>query len=106
MKEMTCRDWLRANNYEDVADLIDRAMASVAARECKTRRNWWEVLAGGKNGRPRTYESIEFPVLRAAQIHEGVPITPNALCRNNAEEPPAPRLTGRWPRKKRRKKTA
>ena len=103
---MTCRDWLRANNYEDIVDLIDRAMASMVARGSKQRRNWWEVLAGGKNGKPAKYESIEFPVLRAAQIHQGVPITPNALCRNTAEEPPAPRVTGRWPRKKRRKRTA
>jgi len=29
---MTCKDWLRANGYEDVVDLIDQAIAKMAAR--------------------------------------------------------------------------
>lgn len=29
---MTCRDWLQANGYKDVALLIDNAIAKMAAR--------------------------------------------------------------------------
>ena len=101
---MTCREWLGQNNYEDVLSLIDNAMAKMTARGSKQRRNWWEVLAGGVNGRPFQVEGIEFPILTAAQLHQGVQVTPNAICRNPNEQPPPPRKTGRWPRKKRGQK--
>lgn len=100
---MTCREWLEQNGYEDVVALIDQAMARMIARGSKQRRNWWEVLAGGINGKPGLCEGIEFPVLRAAQIHQGVPVTPNALCRNPVEQVPAVRQTRRWPLKKKRR---
>src|SRR6266852_3784644 len=76
-----CKDWLRAD-YPDVVQLIDQAEAISRARGSKQRRNWWEVLAGGSNGRPGVREGIEFPVLRCAQIHESRKVTPNAICRN------------------------
>lgn len=101
---MTCKEWLRANDYDDVADLTDRADERMHARGSKTRRNWWEKLAGGKNGKPLTCEGIEFPVLRAAQLHQNLEVTPNAICRNLNEIPPPPRTTGRWPQKKKSKR--
>jgi hypothetical protein len=101
---MTCREWLRENNYEDVLALIDEAMGKMASRSSKQRRNWWETLAGGANGRPFVVEGIEFPILRAAQLHERKPITPNAICRNPSEVPPEPRHTGRWPGRKKRRR--
>lgn len=96
-----CKDWLRAD-YPDVVELIDQAEAISHARGSKQRRNWWEVLAGGANGRPRVHEGIEFPVLRCAQIHQSRHITPNAISRNPNEQPPLPRQTGRWPRKRKK----
>ena len=93
---MTTRDWLRQNDYEDVAELIDEVMAARAARGSKERRNWWDVLAGGKDGRPNVVAGREFPVLRIAQARQGKPITPNAICRNNDERPPDMVRTGRW----------
>jgi hypothetical protein len=93
---MTCRDWLRANGYEDIADLIDEAMAKMTARDSKQRRNWWDILSGVKDGKPHIVEGIEFPVLRVAQIRQGKPITPNAICRNRKELPPDLRATARW----------
>jgi len=60
---MTCRDWLRANSYEDIVDQIDQAMAKMTARGSKQRRNWWDILSGGKDGKPCVVEGIEFPVL-------------------------------------------
>lgn len=47
---MTCREWLLENNYADVAALIDRAMAKIEAKGKKSRRNWWDTLAGGPGG--------------------------------------------------------
>jgi len=99
-KRITCRNWLNANSYEDIAALMDQAEERMAARGSKQRRNWWEVLAGGVNGKPSVREGIEFPVLRAAQIHEGLEITPNAICRNPNEKPPSAWRTGRWPRQR------
>jgi hypothetical protein len=94
---MTCRDWLRTNGYENIVDLIDQAMAKMAARNSKQRRNWWDILSGGAEGSPCLVEGIEFPVLRVAQVRQGKPITPNAIRRNPKELPPDVR-PGRWKR--------
>jgi hypothetical protein len=104
-KRIECKDWFRTNRYEDVVALIEQAEAKMAARASKQRRNWWEVLAGGVNGKPSVREGIEFPVLRAAQIHQGKEITPNAICRNPNEQPPSAWRTGRWPQRKRKTKS-
>lgn len=101
---MIARDWLRINGYEDVADLIDRVMAAIAASGSKQRRNWWDVLAGGVDGKSIVVNDQEFPVLRVAQIRQGKSITPNAICRNKDEQPPDRVRTGRWPKKSRRAK--
>ena len=93
---MTCRDWLRSNDYDDVVELIDRAMAKMVARGSKQRRNWWNILSGLKEGQPCVIEGIEFPVLRVAQVRQGKPVTPNAIRRSRKELPPDVRSTGRW----------
>lgn len=96
---MTCRQWLLENGYVDVAALTDEAIAIIEAKGRKSRRNWWDTLAGGPNGRPSIREGIEFPVLRVAQVRQGKPVTPNAICRNPHEQPPDVVATKRWPRK-------
>ncbi len=93
---MTCRDWLLTNGYEDIVELIDQAMAKMAARGSKQRRNWWDILSGGKDGKACVREGIEFPVLRIAQVRQGKAITPNAIARSKRELPPDVRSTGRW----------
>jgi hypothetical protein len=95
---MTCRDWLRTNGYEDVADLIDQAMSKMAARHSKQRRNWWDILSGGAKGKPCQVEGIEFPVLRIAQVRQGKQVTANAISRDPKELPPDVKATGRWGR--------
>jgi hypothetical protein len=90
------RKWLIQNNYQDVAECIDIVMDGWSKKGTHTRRSWWDVLAGGKNGRQRTIEGIAFPVLRAAQLRKGVPVTDNAICRNKNEAFPAIRQNGRW----------
>lgn len=93
---MTTRDWLRQNGYDDIADLIDEAMADMQRNGSKQRRNWWDVLAGGKDGTPITVSGLQFPVLRAAQLRQNKPVTPNAIQRNRRESVPAVRITNRW----------
>lgn len=93
---MNTREWLRANGYDDIADMIDEVMSEWRAAEKKTRRDWWDILSGRKNGKPCEREGREFPILRAAQIRQGKPITENAICRNPNEEIPPIVISGRW----------
>lgn len=102
---MTIRKWLRTD-YSDIADLIDDVMAEIQASGSRERRNWWVVLAGGDGGAPLMVAGRVFPVLRAAQIRQGKPTTPNAICRNEDEVPPGVRATKRWPRRRLPTKTS
>jgi hypothetical protein len=97
---MTCRTWLLENGYPDVAALIDIAMAKIEAKGKKSRRNWWDTLAGGPDGKSSVREGIEFPVLRVAQIRQGKPVTPNAIWRSDREEPPDVIANDRWRRRR------
>jgi hypothetical protein len=40
------RQWLCENGYTNVGNLIESLVAKWKAAGKKTRRNWWEVLAG------------------------------------------------------------
>ncbi len=90
------RIWLRENNYADIADLIDGLIDEWSSQGKKTRRNWWEVLAGDKKGRSRIICGRVFPVLKAARIRQGLPDVSNSICRNENEEIPNIRETNRW----------
>ena len=68
------RQWLRENGYEDIAGLIDAFIAEWKAAGKRTRRNWWEMLAGGSQGKPRTINGKNLPVLKAAQLRQGLPV--------------------------------
>lgn len=91
------RVWLCQNGYDDVAERIDAALEHWAATGKSTRRNWWNTLSGGIDGRPYTIEGTEFPVLATAQRRQGKPVTPNAIQRNAREQAPPVRVNGRWP---------
>lgn len=93
---MEARKWLRTNGYDDVADLIDEIVKEWRASGNGTRRNWWDVLAGRWNGQPCVTAGRKFPILRAAQIRQGRPITPNAICRNENENVPPLVKPSRW----------
>lgn len=96
---MTARQWLAQNGYEDVAALIDEAVARIEAKGKKSRRNWWDTLAGGTEGKPSTRD-ITFPVLAVAQRRQGIEPTANAISRNAGEQPPDVVATKRWPRRR------
>lgn len=49
----TAREWLRDNGYADIAGDIDEVIAVWRAAGKTTRRDWWDVLAGGADGTPR-----------------------------------------------------
>ena len=93
---ITIRKWLIQNNYEDIAESIDTVMTGWSQKKTRTRRSWWDILAGSKGGKPRTVEGVSFPVLKAAQLRKGVPVTKNAICRNMDEVFPSVRKSGRW----------
>lgn len=95
-KNIPIREWLLNNGYEDVAELIEQVMNGWKIKGTKTRRNWWEVLAGNKNGTPKTIEGVTFPILKAAQIRKGISITSNAICRNEEEVVPMVIESERW----------
>jgi hypothetical protein len=94
---MTIKKWLKAD-YPDVLEMINDAEAEWEAAGSGERRNWWLVLAGNEDGKPVTVGNRTFPVLRAAQVRKGVPVTANAICRNPNEVPPGLRY-GRWKEK-------
>ena len=96
---MTVRRWLRANGYGDVADTIDDIVAEFKAKGSKERRNWADVLCGNQ-GKPVTIAGRTFPILASAQVSRGLPVSPNAIQRKEAEEFPVARKTGRWPKQR------
>lgn len=94
---VTVRAWLEENGYPEVAKMIDDIQMEWKKAGKHTRRNWWEVLSGAKNGIPRTIYGRKFPVLQAAQIRQGKPITANAI-KSEQEFIVAPQVcnSGRW----------
>lgn len=97
------RVWLRENHYDDIVERIERVMATWKAEGKATRRNWWEILAGNEDGTPRIAGGIEFPILKAARIRQGLPDVPHAIQRNPDEVPPPVRVSGRWQRQRRQR---
>jgi hypothetical protein len=80
------RQWLRENGYADIATMIEKIMDDWNASGKKTRRNWWEMLAGDRQGRPRRLGGYEFPILKSVQIRQGLPVTPNAIQRDEEKQ--------------------
>ncbi len=90
------REWLRSNSYDAIADMIDLVIDSWKAMGKRTRRNWWDILAGRRDGRSRMAGGVAFPVMRAARIRQQLPEVPNAICRNPEEQPPPVVPQGSW----------
>jgi hypothetical protein len=98
-KHKSVRIWLCENSYEDIDGLIEQVISIWKIKGKKTRRNWWDVLAGRENGTQRIIEGVYFPVLKAARLRKGWPVTEHSLCRNENENIPAIIQSNRWPSK-------
>lgn len=90
------REWLIASGYSDVNDLIEDIMADWKTRGKKTRRDWWEVLAGTFGGKGRKIEGRTMPVLAAARHRMGWPKVESAVCRNADQPVPTVAESARW----------
>jgi hypothetical protein len=95
--ENDARVWLRANGHSDVADRIDAIMEGWRKRGVKTRRNWWDVLAGDREGEPRKVQGVTFPVLAAARRRKGWPRCASEIGSDEAAPDPA---AHRWSSKR------
>ncbi|HKP61486.1 MAG TPA: SIR2 family protein [Polyangiales bacterium] len=94
----SAKTWLRAHGFGVLADTIDKIEGEWAAQGRKTRRNWWDVLAGTRTGAPRVIEGRRFPILPEARLRQGLPLlgaapaAPEIAIDDAAvpEEPPPP----------------
>jgi hypothetical protein len=94
--QITAHTWLLQNSYGEVAAKIERVESRWRDQGKKTRRNWWDVLAGHKDGSPKRIEGITFPVLRAARLRKGWPLTDGCVCLSSQEAFPPIRPQARW----------
>lgn len=80
--------WLSANGYDDTAKQIQTIVSTWRSAKLKTRRNWWDVLAGDKQGRPREVAGVEFPVIAAIRKRQGLHPVPGAISKPGEKAPP------------------
>jgi len=96
MVNNSARAWLLRNGYADIARMIDEILIDWQRKGKRTRRNWWDVLAGGRNGEPTKVEGRVFPVLRTARLRKGLPVTQSCICRSDQEKIPPIVQHVRW----------
>lgn len=82
--------WLRENDYSSVADDMKRIVEGWKKNNLKTRRNWWDVLAGDAKGNPREVAGVRFPIIAAIRKGQGLPPAPGAL-KKSGEKPLPPK---------------
>ena len=92
----TAREWLRANDYEYVAKMIEEIMEEWKAQGKATRRNWWQVLAGDSRGNARKIAGRTFPVIAAIRKRQALPKSKNAQSNARREAAPQIRPQARW----------
>ncbi len=82
--------WLRASGYAKVADDINAIEARWKKNKLRTRRNWWEVLAGDTKGHQREVAGVTFPIIAAIRKRQGLDAVQGAL-KHVGEAPPPPK---------------
>jgi hypothetical protein len=80
--------WLR-HSYPHVADMIDRITSGWRAEGLRTRRNWFDILAGDSSGRERGVAGETFPIIASIRARKGLPPVAGALWKPG--EAPLPR---------------
>ncbi|WP_437324085.1 hypothetical protein [Sorangium sp. So ce381] len=101
--ETDARVWLRANGFSKLADAIDEIMRTWRERGLKTRRNWWEALAGTPKGAPMTVEGTVFPIIAAVRERRGLPPVDGAIELPPGVTVPEQVPQARWAKKRRRR---
>ncbi len=92
-----CRSWLIANGYSDVEARISELLREWKLAGLGTRRDWWLVLAGTAEGKPRKVYGYTFPVLKAARRRQGFPPdVEGAVERSPHELAPSIERQERW----------
>jgi len=81
--------WLRNNGYTKVADDIAEIEGGWKKNGVKTRKNWWDVLAGNVKGQPREVAGVKFPVIAAIRKRQGLPRAAGAISQRG--EKPLPK---------------
>lgn len=98
--EITFVNWCRQSNYPELALFVEGLMKQWAAEGNGTRRNWWDLFAGTRDGKQRKVRGIEIPILQAARKRKSWPIVQGALCKNPEEQIPGISLQTRWDHKR------
>lgn len=80
--------WLRTSGYTSVADKIEKIEAGWRKNKVKTRRNWFEVLAGDNKGRERSVAGHVFPIIASIRARQG--LDPVIHAERRAGEKPLP----------------
>ncbi len=96
---LSCRQWLILHGYGQVERYIHKVMQEWKRNGIRTRRDWWLILAGTAEGKPRYVAGHAFPVLKAARRRQGFP--PNvegAIERSPHELAPNIERQNRWGR--------
>ena len=80
--EADARVWLRTIGlamFDELADQLDKITESWAKRGVKTRRNWWENLAGTPIGAKRKSYGIVFPIIAEVRERFGMDTVKDAI---------------------------
>lgn len=95
--DLDARMWLRTHGYSYVANLIAIIIDTWKCEGKKTRRDWWVILAGTPEGKPRTVSGVTFPVLKAARRRQGFPPDVEGAIENSRHElAPSIQRQERW----------
>jgi hypothetical protein len=72
--------WLRESGYAEVADDIAAIIEGWKTNKLKTKRNWWDILAGDSKGQPREVAGVKFPVIGAIRKRQGLTTVTGAVA--------------------------
>lgn len=101
--DIDAKGWLKANGYKGILRDILRLEKVWVSEGKKTRRDWFLVLAGTPNGKPRMVGGIEWPMLAAFRRRQGYPVAQEAISNSPLEvAPPIRKQVGRWGKRFRR----
>lgn len=81
--------WLRESGYVKVADEIAEIVDGWKKAGLKTKRNWWDILAGDSKGKPHKVADVKFPVIASIRKRQGLSAVAGAVSKPG--EKPVPK---------------